>query len=207
MRIGVDFDNTIVCYDRVFHRVAVERALVPPDVPPSKGDVRDYLRSVGREDAWIELQGYVYGARMEEADPYPGVIEFLLRCRRLGVPVCVVSHKTRRPFQGPNYDLHDAAQKWLRKYSFYDPTQIGLSPDHVSFELTKQGKVQRIYLSGCTHFIDDLPEFLSEPDFPASVERILFDPNDLHAGVTPFPRATSWADLEIMLLGRSELGQ
>ena len=31
------------------------------------------------------------------------------------------------------------------------------------FELTKEAKVARIGGLGCTHFIDDLPEFLREP--------------------------------------------
>jgi len=29
--IGVDFDNTIVCYDALFHRVARERGLAPAE--------------------------------------------------------------------------------------------------------------------------------------------------------------------------------
>ena len=32
MRIGVDFDNTLVCYDGVFHRAALERGLIPSDL-------------------------------------------------------------------------------------------------------------------------------------------------------------------------------
>ena len=31
MRIGVDLDNTIVCYDGLFQRVAVREGLVPAD--------------------------------------------------------------------------------------------------------------------------------------------------------------------------------
>ena len=29
MRIGIDFDNTIVSYDTLFHKVAVEQGAVP----------------------------------------------------------------------------------------------------------------------------------------------------------------------------------
>ena len=54
MRIGVDFDNTIVCYDRLFHRLARERGLIPETVPQTKGAVRDYLRSIDREDDWTK---------------------------------------------------------------------------------------------------------------------------------------------------------
>ena len=55
MRIGVDFDNTIVCYDEVFHRVALERKLISPSLRVNKGAVRDHLRTIGREDAWTEM--------------------------------------------------------------------------------------------------------------------------------------------------------
>ena len=101
MRIGIDFDNTIVCYDGLFHRLARERNLIGPDVRPLKGEVRDYLRRIGREDAWTELQGYAYGCRLVEAEPFPGAREFLARCRQQGIECLIISHKTRRPFAGP----------------------------------------------------------------------------------------------------------
>ena len=81
MRIGIDFDNTIVCYDEAFHASAVEKKLIPPSTPRSKSAVRDYLRRIGNEAAWTELQGYMYGSRMELASPYPGFDRFLSLCK------------------------------------------------------------------------------------------------------------------------------
>jgi hypothetical protein len=57
MLLGLDFDNTLVCYDGAFHQVARERDLVPADLPIVKEQVRDHLRAEGREDDWTELQG------------------------------------------------------------------------------------------------------------------------------------------------------
>ena len=199
MLIGVDFDNTIVCYDGLFHRVAVEQGLIPPEVPVSKNQVRDYLRQCGQEDAWTEMQGYVYGDRMKEADPFPGVLEFFTRCVQDGVKICIVSHKTRHPYIGPKYDLHAAARGWLENQGFFDPDRINLSPDQVYFELTKQEKLQRIGKNGCSEFIDDLPEFLGEAGFPAGVDRILFDPQNHHLSGHPFRRASSWAEIEQLI--------
>jgi hypothetical protein len=196
MLVGVDFDNTIVCYDRVFHKIALEQGLIPADVPVSKGSVRDYLRQVGREEHWIELQGYVYGARMRDALSFPGVLEFFIYCKQRGITVYIISHKTRYPFRGPVYDLHRAAQEWLDIYGFYDPSRIGLSPQQVYFELTKEEKLERIAKVGCTHFVDDLPEFLAESSFPDGVERILFDPNDNCTEYHRFHRANSWRDIQ-----------
>jgi hypothetical protein len=198
--IGVDFDNTIVCYDQVFHQVAVERRLIPAQLPTSKGMVRDYLRQCDREDAWTEMQGYVYGARMQDALPFPGVLRFFQCCRQQGVTVCIISHKTHHPYLGPKYDLHQAAQAWLENQGFYDPNRLGLSRGQVFFELTKQEKIARITRVGCSHFIDDLPEFLSEDDFPPGIERILFDPNGKYLSAHNFLRKSSWDEIEAWLI-------
>jgi hypothetical protein len=186
MLIGVDFDNSIVCYDHVFHAVAVHKGLIPPETPVTKNAVRDYLRKADREDDWTALQGSVYGVCMEDSRPFPGALEFLTRCRQRNVPAFIISHKSRYPFLGPKYDLHETSRAWL--------LQHGLDGDHVFLELTKQEKLRRIAALGCTHFIDDLPEFLAEPGFPAGVEAILFDPNNHHIG-NRFRRANSWNEI------------
>ena len=42
MIFGFDFDNTIVTYDELFYKVAIENALIPAELPRSKLAVRDY---------------------------------------------------------------------------------------------------------------------------------------------------------------------
>ena len=59
MIIGLDFDNTIVSYDSLFHKVSVEQNLINEIFEVNKIKIRDYLRSVNKEDAWTEMQGYV----------------------------------------------------------------------------------------------------------------------------------------------------
>src|SRR5277367_406235 len=195
MHIGVDFDNTIVCYDALFHKVAREKNLIPAEVPVNKSDVRNYLRGVNNEAAWTEMQGYVYGPRITEAAPYPGVIEFFKACRAAGIRVSIVSHKTKHPFLGEKHDLHAAARNWLEQQGLFDPARIGLAHEQVFLELTKQAKIDRIAALGCTHFIDDLPEFLAEPSFPAAAHRILFDPNRNYETERTFTRLESWAEI------------
>ncbi len=48
MHIGVDFDNTMVCYDAIFHRVCLEKGLIPSEIPINKSEVRNYLRRGGK---------------------------------------------------------------------------------------------------------------------------------------------------------------
>lgn len=197
MLIGVDFDNTIVRYDRLFHKAAVERGFLPAGPTLSKDQVRDAMRQAGREEDWIELQGYVYGPCMKDAELFPGVADFFAACRERGVPVRVISHRTARPFRGPPHDLHEAARGFLRRHGF-------LKEDEMFFELTKQAKLERIKSAGCTHFIDDLPEFLGEAAFPDGVEKFLFDPAGLHADAPGLRRVSSWAEAAELLLGPAQ---
>ena len=81
LRIGLDFDNTIVNYDQVFHQYGVECFNMPKEIPTDKPSIRNYFwnYSGGKKD-WIELQGIVYGTKMMDASFAPGVKKFLKYC-------------------------------------------------------------------------------------------------------------------------------
>jgi FMN phosphatase YigB (HAD superfamily) len=192
--VGIDFDNTLVAYDTLFHRVALQEGLIPQDLAATKLAVRDYLRDAGREDRWTELQATVYGARMAEAEMYPGAYEFLAWARDAGLSLCIVSHKTRRPFLGPQYDLHAAARAWVES-ALADERGRLVAPDRVFFELTREEKIARIAALGCDLYVDDLPEVLLDPSFPQGTRRILFDPDSHHRDVVDLVVATNWAQI------------
>lgn len=193
MRIGLDFDNTIVSYDALFHKVALERDAIPADIPANKVAVRDYLRECGREELWTELQGYVYGARMDEAAAYPGALEFLGWAGLAGHELSIVSHKTRFPFLGPQYDLHAAACAWVSRHLCAEGRSL-VPADQVFFELTKQQKLSRIGQCGCEIYLDDLPEILLAEAFPVGTHRVLFDPDCNHTAVPDLSVIRSWAE-------------
>ena len=193
MHIGLDFDNTIVSYDALFHKVALEGGWVTADVAVSKVSVRDHLRSIDKESIWTEMQGYVYGARMDEALAYPGVLDCLRWARDQGITVSIVSHKTRHPFLGKPYDLHAAAAHWIDLY-LQDAKGPLVKSEQVYFELTKNSKVKRIADIGCTVYVDDLPEILLAQTFPASTRKILFDPDGHHVEQV-LKRSSSWAEV------------
>ena len=201
--LGIDFDNTIVCYDQLFHDLARERGAIPSDLPVDKQSVRDHLRNVGQEELWIELQGIAYGPELYRAEPFPGSLEFIALSLRHGFEVFIISHKTKHPYLGPQYDLHQAAWDWLARHGAHDPP-IGIPRDHVFFCLTRRSKIERILQQACSLFIDDLPEFLAEPDFPPHVQRLLFDPSAQHANESRFGRMTSWDQIQTFLLGGGE---
>lgn len=199
MRIGVDLDNTIVCYDYVFRRAAKEKGIESPSALAAvKDHLRSTLRAAGREAEWTELQGIVYGPGMRFACLFPGVVEFFARARETDAAVCIISHRTRFPYRGEPHDLHEAARAWLAACEL---SQRGVLPP-VFMELTKEDKLARIAEQGCTHFIDDLPELLCEPSFPANVTRILFDPYGRKGGDDKLQGAHSWREIAEMLFPR-----
>jgi hypothetical protein len=181
MRIGIDFDNTIACYDGVFYAAALERGLIPVNLGRDKNAVRDYLNGNGRADEFTELQGHVYGARMELAAPYPGFAEFIATARMAEHDLFIVSHKTKHPILGPKHDLHAAARSFLAACGLIGGGSGQIDPANVFFEVTKEAKVARIGALGCGAFIDDLPEIFAAPDFPSTARGILFDPTDQFA--------------------------
>jgi len=189
-RIGIDFDNTIVSYDRVFAKAAAEWGHELSGAAPTKAAARDRLRSLGREETWIELQGYVYGSKIREAEPFPGVLEFFRLAAARGAQLLIVSHKTRYPFRGPRYDLHEAAREWLARSGLAGANE----PPPLFLELTKEAKAARIAREGCQAFIDDLPEFLGQADLPSGLRRILFDPEGIRGSDWPGERARSWGE-------------
>lgn len=201
MRIGFDFDNTIVSYDTLFHKVAVEQGLVDDSIPVNKLAVRDYLRATDREAIWTEMQGYVYGARMNEADAFPYVLEVMRRMKQAGHTLAIVSHKTKYPYLGKQYDLHEAARGWIAQH-LRDEKGALIPEAQIFFEVTKDDKLERISKFACDVFIDDLPEILLAPHFPVNTQRFLFDPEQHHAQME-LPQikiVPSWPTFESCLL-------
>lgn len=197
MLLGLDFDNTLISYDRLFRQVALDNALIPVETPPQKNAVRDYLRQQGREEQWTRLQGEVYGGRILEAEPYAGMQAALKGLAVMKIPMCIVSHKTRTPYCGKPWDLHAAARRWLAFHGFHDPHGLSWPKDRIFFELTKEEKVARIIALGCTHYVDDLPEILAM--LPESVEKILFVPSGDVQRHPDWKLMSSWQELHTLL--------
>jgi hypothetical protein len=187
--IGLDLDNTIVCYDRCFHTLAVERCGVPAAVPVQKTAVREFLREAGREAEWTKLQGVAYGDGMSQAQPFAGALGFVQEALRRGRTLKIISHRTKCPIVGDQTDLHASALDWLRREGFVGPE--GLREEDVFFETTKEAKLARIAEQHCDIFLDDLPELLMAEAFPAEVQGWLFAPDQKGA---PHERVvTDWA--------------
>ena len=172
MFIGIDLDNTLIDYDRLFGSLAVEQGLLDREDAASKLAVRDLLRSrPGGEEQWRALQRLAYGPRILEAEIASGACAFLERLAEAGGRAVIVSHKTRTPNYLPEPDFHEAALGFLEENRLLVPhTPI----ERAHFQATRPGKAGLVAELGCTHFIDDLVEVFAEPAFPRGVLRILY---------------------------------
>jgi len=171
MLIGFDFDNTIACYERAITRLADETFTLPDDVPRTKIGLRDYLRQENRESDWTAFQGALYGPGMRYAEPFEGAIETMTQLRDSGHKMVIVSHRSRTPYAGPQYDLHKTAHEWMESHL---KTNNLFEDNQVYFLESKNAKIATIGLLGCEVFVDDLPEILDSPNFPKDTVGILF---------------------------------
>lgn len=203
LRIGIDFDNTIACYDRAFGDVASLMGLVTTEIASSKIDIKAQILEKANGDLdWQRLQGQVYGKHMLRAEVFPGFHEFLYLSRLRGHEVFVVSHKSEYGhFDEDRVPLREQALLWLRGNNFFNENGLALSKENVFFEATREAKIRRIRDLGCTHFIDDLREVFEEPLFPNDVRKILFCPSLTGASEVDIPALDSWRELTRSLHG------
>jgi len=198
--IGLDLDNTIINYGSLFYDVALEKKWIPIGCQKDKIGVREYLQAKGRNDLWTELQGLIYGPYLTEAVPYSGVDDFLLECRRLNVPVWIVSHKTRFPAVGFQYDLHASASAWLFTSGLIHDKTGGVNKDRIIFCETRSEKIAAIVKLQITHFVDDLPEVFLDADFPKETTRYLYAPEGIQLQPSYCESVSSWQDLKMIIL-------
>lgn len=139
MRIGIDFDNTIVDCEGG-HAAAVERGLIGADFPKRKNAVRDYLNHSGRSEAFTELQGYVFGARVDLTRPREGSAISLPPHGRAVTRILWSATRYAGPLLGSAYDLHGSARAFPCCHGIVADEAI--AGDHVFFEETKQEEGQ-----------------------------------------------------------------
>lgn len=193
MRIGLDFDNTLACYDDVFYAVAAERGWVDLEKPLTKHQVRQYLRERNQAAVWTTLQGIVYGPEILRAEAFPGLHASLASIAAAGHILEIVSHKTRHPVIGPAHDLHAWAWRWLEQARLLAP--LGpIDRKRVFFCETRGKKLDTIEGRHLELFVDDLPEVFADPRFPAATRKVLFDPHRQHGEVPGCHRLGCWSE-------------
>ena len=205
MNIGIDFDNTIVCYDSLFREVALkEKFLRESWGGGTKTKIRNYLRHQAEgEKAWMKLQGLVYGKYMHGAEMMQGVANFFLSCKIRNHKIFIVSHKTEYGHYDPKkISLRKEALKWMESKHFFDPEYYGINNEDIYFADTRKEKVEKIAHLKCNWFIDDLPDVFKENHFPSKTKKILFGFSD-HELLNDTAVLESWRTIFDKILGKT----
>ncbi len=207
MRIGIDFDNTIINYDDVFLEAAKERGLIAADFAgTSKQAVRDPIRLLpDGEMTWQRLQGFVYSKGIAHAVMFGGVDRFLRRAKREGHAIPIVSHKTEFGHLDPDRtNLRHAALDWMTQHNFFSSDGYGIQRQDVYFESTRAEKLARIASLGCACFIDDREEVLDDKRFPSAVKPVLFAAATMSGHPPAYALCPTWDHVEKMVLGERD---
>lgn len=196
--IGLDLDNTIVCYEQLLAKLSSGYGWAPDAV--GKRAIRDWIRSSEEGDAgWQRLQGEIYGPRMLDAQLMPGVLEFLKACQLHNIRVVIISHKSEYAVVDPSRTpLRHAAMNWMRINGFFENGLI--AHQDVFFADTKDQKVNLIRELGVSIFVDDLEEILTHPTFPEGTRRFLFSPDGI-ANCGPYSVIREFSEIQKELFG------
>jgi hypothetical protein len=203
MIIGIDFDNTIACYDKIFSLIAKSYKFVDASWTGKKQEVKDILLSQQNgEKLWQTFQGKAYGSHMYLAELFPGVANFLLHAKFLGHRIIIISHKTEfGHFDKEKVSLRAVALEWMNGKNFFDNSHFGISINDVHFLNSRREKIEKIQDLCCDVFIDDLVEVFEEMPDRAIPRRILFGGNQGLKSLVNYS-AKYWSDIDEYILGK-----
>jgi len=194
IRIGIDFDNTIVNYENSFYHEAIKRKIFKKNSKKknSKNRLKKKLISLNKEDEWTKIQGFVYGKRFNRAEPYKGAVKFLNQyCNKKNVELFIISHKTLYPIIGEKINLHKISKEWIAKKKIFQNKNDNWIKKHIFFLKTKEKKIKKIIDLKCDYFIDDLIDILNR--LPRKIKKIHFDPFEKNIK----SNVKSWQELSI----------
>ena len=199
IKLGLDFDNTLIDYDEVFYEIACDKNLIPRNIGKTKVEVRKFLKDNGEEEIFTLLQGEVYGSKINLAKQSKGMFETLKILREQNIELFIVSHKTLYPYAGPKFDLHQSALKWLKLNKFFDTDQLNFKKENIFFELTIENKIKRIESIGVTHYVDDLIKILEL--IPPTIKRLHYNPKGVLSNINDIFTLRSWEEIHKAIKG------
>ena len=69
IKVGFDFDNTIINYDDLFYKISKEKGLITNKVGKSKVSIKNYLIKNYPINIWQKIQSEVYSQKVYLAKP------------------------------------------------------------------------------------------------------------------------------------------
>lgn len=192
MIIGIDLDNTIINYSKIFERKAKENVNLRS--VKNKDDIKKILFQRNDIQTWKKIQSEVYGESLYLAKPYIGFISKLKNILKKN-EIKIISHKTKVSYFNNSINLHDVTKVWLEKNIFSKLNQIEKSKIKLFLEITKNNKINKIIDEECDIFIDDLEEILKL--LPNKIIKYLFNYNKKNNKSDIFKIINNWKEFKI----------
>ena len=195
MIIGLDFDNCIVNYQCAIEKLIKDEKFFCKNklTGLNKESLKEIIIKTYNEEKWTLIQGKLYGKYIKYAKPYPYVLETIKKLLKNNV-IYIISHKTKTPFIGKKYDLHDAASKWINNNLVDENLKPIIDNKFIYFNQTINQKVQSISKVKCNIFLDDLIKVLQHETFPNKIKKVLFNPNKIDIYFKGIETVNNWKE-------------
>lgn len=199
IKIGIDFDNTIAKYDRVFALVAIKMNLIKEGWKGSKANLKKKIIKEKGIESWKKLQGQVYGAYMKYAKLNSGFKKFILKSKISESRLFIISHKTKFGHYDSNkINLRNEALEWIYKKKIDKNIQI-------FFENTIEEKINRINSLNLDYFIDDLEIILNHKKLNLSTKKILINQKLKYSNNKKFISFENWHEIKNFIFNNNKI--
>ncbi|MBT4792948.1 MAG: hypothetical protein HON90_15335 [Halobacteriovoraceae bacterium] len=148
LKIGIDFDNTLVDYSCIWEE---KLTTFLPNLAAKGIHAKQKLKQEMSHSAWIETQGDIYGNSISKMHLKQNRIELIQQLQKKGHQVEIVSHRSSVSYCG-RYQLQKKAQEFLETNN--------LSSLQATFLETFPDKINYINKNSFDIFIDDLNSVL-----------------------------------------------
>jgi hypothetical protein len=200
IRIGLDFDNTIVNYDRVFHFLAKKKYKLS-SLHNTKKEIRKKIINLKGERSWMAMQGQAYGKHMYKAEMSLGFKNFLHRAIINDSKIFIISHKTEfGHFDKSKTNLRKKSYEWIAK-NINKNEKIKINKKNIFFLSSISSKINKIKELKLNYFIDDLELILNDKDFPKSTTKILYNTPTKN---NSFVNYINWREISHYIFGKEQ---
>ena len=191
-KIGIDLDNTIISYDKVFFKLALKKKLIPKGFSSKREKIRNFIKNNKGISNWQKLQSDAYSNYLKKAKLQRGFTKFLKLINKKKINYCIISHKTKYPYYGEKINLHKLSREWINN-NIFKKNLCRKNFKGFFFETTENKKIQRIKIEKCDFFIDDLPSILIK--LPDKIKKILIDPGNVNQSNYKYLKVQKWKEI------------
>ena len=160
MRIGIDLDNTIINYHKLFNlecKRIIHSNKKPKDISSiffTKEKTKNYIIKNFSLEKWIYIQNLVYAKKIHFAEIDDHFLNFLKFCKDLNYEIFIISHKTKFSNIFKNINLRNESINFLKAKKIFQRKLV--KKKNIFFYSEREKKIEKIKKMKLDYYIDDL---------------------------------------------------